>query len=105
LSVSGTRLRSRPCSGAVTLNTMMSGGTMSSPSGNGAGASFVRTNDFPRQSEKSITTSRRSAGAMRSWVRMTGAGRRPPSLPICWNTGPVRPSGCPRGELSCSVMR
>ena len=32
---------------------------------------------------KSTITSARSAGLIRSWLSWTGAGRKPPSVPIC----------------------
>ena len=52
-------------------------------------ATFCRTIFWPSFFAKSMTTSTRSAGAIEIFVRLTGAGRRPDSVPIWVNAWPL----------------
>src|SRR5215207_8244375 len=65
--------------------------TPGTPPPNGSsGAMFCRMISVPSGvSVKSTITSARSAGAMSRSGSSTGAGRKPPSLPICQNVSPV----------------
>jgi hypothetical protein len=65
--------------------------TPGTPPPNGSsGPRFSRTISVPTGTfVKSTITSARSASPIRSWSSSTGAGRKPPSAPICQNGSPL----------------
>src|SRR5262249_51519045 len=102
-SARGIELLSRWLSRWFTLNSITLVGTTSSPSGNGAFASLLSTNDLPSAPLKSMMTSKRSATPIVRSSSRTGAGRKPPSAPIWMKLGPERPVSEPSARASFRV--